>query len=457
MISKYFLWTSALILNLLLLSSCLKSSDNNIEYPTDPQIYTIALSSKADTTSLLPGVVFTINQVKKEGEIFNGEIFNKEPLPFGFHVDSVMLSLTGLGSYAFAKVEVTLSPDSTYTWNKTDSIAINRLRKIKTTAPDGVTTKKYDFTLHTYQEDPYILRWEKKGDSYLPSPVESQKTVSFKNKIYTFYESGQVIKAVSSVLSDTPAWQTVPLQGMPASVDLTTMVASETVLYALDKTSGTVYNSLDGSVWSTAQTGYKVKALYGKLPFSLTADILVAVQDGEKTRFARANNDFSTVVVMNEIPTGVPVKDFSAITMESSTSYASKFIFLSGGNSASNADNNEIWLLQEDNGTIKYIVSKKPTQADLKGSTLFFYDDRPYLIATSAGKNVLVYSENYGVEWVVADENHSLPVTGFTDRKYASVITDSNNNIWIFGGISLSGNTQLVDIWKGQFNKFIQN
>ncbi len=448
MISKYFLGASVLIANLLLFSSCLNSSDNNLEYPVDPQIYAISISSKADTTSLLTGVAFTIDQV-------NGKLFNKKPLPYGFHVDSVMLSITGSNSYySFAAIELTLEPDCTYIW-LSDSIAISRLSRIKTTAPDGITTKGYDFQLNIYQEDPYILTWEKISGDYLNSPVEDQTTIAYKNRCYTYYRSGNEIKADSTTISDTPKWGKVDLSGIPHTLRLSSLITSGNLIYALDSATGAVYQSSDGSDWSVLQTEYEVKALYGELPFAESGNILLAVSHDEKIKFARANNDLSIIVLMNDLPANLPIIDFSAMKVESATSYASKFIFLTGGDDADGTFNSNIWILQEDGGVIKYITSKRPAEGILTGSSLFFYDEKPYLIATSTEKNILIYSENYGIDWVKAEENQSLP-TDFTERTNASVITDANNNIWIFGGIS-SSNTPVVDIWKGRLNKFAMN
>lgn len=445
MISKYFLGASVLIVNLLLLSSCFSSSDNNTEYPIDPQIYAISISSKTDTTSLLPGVVFTIDQV-------NGKLFNREPLPYGFHVDSVMLNLTGSTSYGFSTIEITLADSTAYKWSGSDSIAIPRLREIKTTAPDGVTSKKYDFQLNIYQEDPYILSWDKIEEDYLNSPVESQKTIRYNNRFYTYYQSGDEIKAVSTLISETPEWETVRLSGIPHTLRLSSLVASGGVIYALDAATGAVYHSPDGADWSIVPTAYEVKALYGELPSGNSGKILLAVSHNGKIQFARATNALSDIELMNEIPANMPVIDFSAMTVESSTSYASKFIYLSGGNTYGNASNNDIWVLQEDGGAIKHIISKRPTEIILKGGSLFFYDDKPYLIAASDEKNILMYSDNYGIDWINAEENQSLP-EDFEKRTDTSVITDSDNNIWIFGGIS-SSNSPLVDIWKGRLNKF---
>ena len=41
-------------------------------------------------------------------------------------------------------------------------------------------------------------------------------------------------------------------------------------------------------------------------------------------------------------------------------------------------------------------------------------------------------------------------------RKKASVITDNEKYIWIFGGISET-QTQIDDVWRGRLNKFAQD
>ncbi|MDR0422561.1 MAG: kelch repeat-containing protein [Proteiniphilum sp.] len=433
-------------MNILLFSSCLNSSDSIIEYPTDPQIYAISVSSRTDTASLLSGVVFTIDQVK-------GEIFNREPLPYLFKVDSATLNLTASNSYySFFRIDLRLDDsDDYYTW-KGDSIAINRLREIKTTAPDGVTAKNYKFQLNIYQNDPDSISWEKIKEKDPTPPAASQKTVAHNNLFFTYYRSGTEMKAVSS--SDGKNWSGVNLSGMPHTVTLSSLITSGNAIYALDTASGSVYRSSNGAAWNLLQTNYKVAALYGELPFASPGNILLAVKDVGNLKFARAGNDLSVITPMNDIPAGMPVTDFSAIKVESSSSYASKFIFLSGGTKVDNTPNEDIWVIQEDEGVIKYIKSKRPTEATLKGSSLFFYDDKPWMIVTSsAGKNLLMYSENYGVDWIEAGENQVLP-DDFTGRTNASVITDTDNYIWIFGGISSSDNTPFADVWKGRLNKF---
>jgi SOS response regulatory protein OraA/RecX len=71
---------------------------------------------------------------------------------------------------------------SSFAWVQSDSIEVSRLHKIITTAPDGITKKTYEIQLYIYQQDPYIMSWEKVAEDYLPTTVNQQKTVEFNNK-----------------------------------------------------------------------------------------------------------------------------------------------------------------------------------------------------------------------------------------------------------------------------------
>jgi len=60
-----------------------------------------------------------------------------------------------------------------------------------------------------------------------------------------------------------------------------------------------------------------------------------------------------------------------------------------------------LWILQKKDDEITYI-SKKLPRTPLKGSSLFYYDNRLYLMTLLEGKNVFLFSNNYGLDWVVA-------------------------------------------------------
>lgn len=444
MISKYFLVAWLIFLNLLLLPSCLNSDVEDMEYSPDAQIYAFSLSSATDTSDILSTTKFTIDQV-------NGKIFNKDPLPYLFQADSVLLNIAGASTYSpYAMVQLTLSPDSTYNWVQEDSVATARLKKIITTAPDGITKKTYDFQLYIYQEDPYLLRWEQKSSGYLPLPVASQKTIAFKNRFITYFNSGTAIQAKSTNSGDGADWTTLSLSGLPSTLQLSTLMTVNDTAYSLDATAGVVYQSTDGANWNKIFTTHPIRAIYGEMSQATHGNILAAAEFNGVLTFVQTDN-FSVLNPLNNLPANLPIRDFSATKVDTPTSY-SKYLILSGGMTSGNIPNSKIWILLENNGIITYVLSRIPGTVSVNGSSLFFYDNKPYLMTTSSGKNILMYSDNSGLDWNKTAENQAFP-SGFTPRANASVLTDAANYIWIFGGISAT-ETQLDDVWKGRLSKY---
>lgn len=444
MISKYFSPAWVLALNLLLLSSCLDSSSEEIEYSPDAQIYAFSLSSATDTTNVLSNTQFTIDQI-------NGKIFNKEPLPYLFHVDSVVLKISGSSVYSlFYQVKLTLDPDSTYNWIDTDSVAINRLKRITTIAPDGVTEKRYDFELRIHQEDPYILSWQQMDADYMPLPIESQKTVVYNNRFFSYIKSGSSIKVLSSDGFDSSTMNTI---GLPHTLSISSLTSTQSALYGLDSTTGTVYESYDGVNWNQVVTPYTVKAIYGELPLATYGAILAAAEVEGQLYFVQTDN-FTAMERLNKSPANMPIKDFSVTAVDLPTFY-SKYLIVSGGTTKENGASNAVWILLENNGSINHIISRIPNTVSVIGSSLFFYDEKPYLMISTSEKNKLMYSENFGLDWIEATENQLFP-SNFTQRSYASVITDADHYIWVFGGVS-NTQTQLTDLWRGRLNKFNTN
>ncbi|MCE5204628.1 MAG: DUF6242 domain-containing protein [Porphyromonadaceae bacterium] len=447
MISKYFLLAWLTFLNLLLLSSCLNSNVEDTEYSPDAQIYAFSLSSAADTSDILSSTKFTIDQV-------NGKIFNKDPLPYLFRVDSVLLNIAGASTYSpYALVQLMLDPDSTYNWVQDDSVATTRLKKITTTAPDGITKKSYDFQLNIYQEDPYLLRWEQKSPGYLPVSVVTQKTIALKNRFITYFNSGTAIQAKSTDSGDGADWTTETLSGLPPTLQLSSLMTVNDTAYGLDATTGTVYQSTDGASWNKIVTTHTIKAIYGEMPQATHGNILAAAEINGVLTFVQTDN-FSVLKPLNNLPANMPLKDFSATKVDTPTSY-SKYLILSGGITSENKFNNNIWILLENNGVITYVLSRIPGAVSVNGSSLFFYDNKPYLMTTSSGENILMYSNNSGLDWIKTAENQSFP-SGFTLRINASVLTDAANYMWIFGGIS-AAQTPLADVWKGRLSKYAFN
>ena len=106
-------------------------------------------------------------------------------------------------------------------------------------------------------------------------------------------------------------------------------------------------------------------------------------------------------------------------------------------------------MLQEKEN--KITSTYKQLKFNVRGSSLFNYDNKIYLLTSENNKNVFYTSTNYGLVWEKPNTKQSLPAE-FIKRTNQSVSVDDKNNIWIFGGASAS-HSQFVEIWKGRINK----
>lgn len=446
MVLKYLCRIASILLWVFILSSCLKSSQNTFEYSKDAQIYSFGLTSSKDVKRTLSSTEFTIDQIGRK-------IFNRDSLPYLFHVDSVKLNISGHTDYPLSQIVIHLrDADSTYVWNGKDSVSFKRLKSIQTTAEDRKTEKVYDFTANIHRQDPYILRWTKVTEDYFSIPVEEQKTVLFNNRFITYCKSGGGVKSFAASASDAKNWVPETVSGLPATIKVSSFFSavdgSNSTLY-VQNSDNSVYKSNDGKKWNKVKSAYPVVALFGKLPSaSGEFTILVAVNDGGTLKYA-VTKDFVSFAVKNVLPQGFPVKQFSAVSLENPTVFAAKYIALSGGKDNNGNLNRKVWIIQEKNGEITHISWE--SSVDLQQGILFFYDSKIYLMVYEGGKNKLYYSENYGLQWISGGSNQDFPAS-FSGREGASVITDSNNFIWIFGGGSV-GRPQISEVWKGKLNK----
>lgn len=124
-------------------------------------------------------------------------------------------------------------------------------------------------------------------------------------------------------------------------------------------------------------------------------------------------------------------------------------LILSGGLDNSGKEISDTWVVRNAEGGleissfIRNILYKGP------GLSNFFYDEQIYVLA----QNKFYISKTWGDIWFAAPNKQMLD-PDMTVRSGQSLIVDTENNIWIFGGISENG-TYLNDVWKGRLNRLI--
>ncbi|MDD2476476.1 MAG: DUF6242 domain-containing protein [Dysgonamonadaceae bacterium] len=443
MIYNWFYYCFAFIAAAFILSSCLNSDEVDYEYSADAQITSLTISSPKDSLRILPKVVFSIDQVSSAPIIFN-----KDSLPYLFEVSSVIMNIS---TNSASGIKLYLANDSSYIWNTTDSVMINELKHIEIYAQDGKTKKTYTFKLNTHQQDPDTIFWQTVTENYIANPTD-QVTIANKNRFFAFYKSGGSTKLSTSDLADGSNWTSQTLSGLPQNVILNTIQQYEyegiETWYALDS-NYRVYHSSNGTDWQLRTTTLPTISIFGKLPSFTNDSILAIVKDGSTYKFAKTK-DFSSLRLLNNVPAGFPITDYTYTSINDTLNYTAKYLIVTGGKSfESSLNNKSVWILQEKGNTIS--STSKILNFNVTGSSLFQYDKKIYLMTPENNKNVFYTSPNYGVFWEKAGNKQSLP-SNFTTRVNQSVSVDDDNFIWIFGGES-ANQTQLVDVWKGRINK----
>ena len=445
MISNRFYYSFTLLAITILLSSCLGSDSNNVEYTVsrDAQILSLQISSSEDSLKVLSKVQFSINQVSSAPLIFN-----KDSLPYLFDVTKVSLKVntkdaSGIKLYL-------LNPDSSYIWNQSDSVEIKKLKHIEVFAQDGITTKRYTIQLNTHQQDPDTVFWQSVVKNYIPQP-EDQVTVLSETQFFNYYKLNNSIKLTTTSIEDGVEWTDQEVSGLPYNIMLKSIQNSvfeeNRIWYAMDK-SNNVYESVDGKDWNIRPTNYTVKTILGRLPSFTKDSILTVVDDGDTFKFAKTK-DFTSFHILNNVPIGFPIYNYTSTTINESLNYTAKYLIVTGGEKEDETSNQNIWLLQENDNLIRS-TSILPSFT-ITGSSLFNYDEKIYLMTSVNNENVFYTSSNYGAHWKKVSNKQSLP-TDFTHRINQSVIVDDKNYVWIFGGHT-NFKSQIVEVWKGRINK----
>lgn len=443
----------------LFLSSCLNSDEQNYELPTDCQITTFSL--KSDSVPGLDTVKFVIDQV-------NEKIFNPDSLPFGTEVEKVICSITnGQGLFSIEVTQDAL-PDSTFSWNKQDSLDFSKPVKFVTTAYDGLTKKTYIAHVNIHQVVPDSMSWELYDNNVLGFAVKEQKVVTWgdeNNEYYYMYaqaaNAGQGYSLYSSSVSDARNWTELTLTGLPAGeVRLSQITEYEDALY-VPTTTGALYRSVDGQDWTLVSQDKSVRVLLGAISIDdseyvqhQTSFLSAIVDNNGVLNFAFINEDLAWEMG-DVVPDEFPVSGFSSLSSYSTGSKQHNLITVAGKdrngnllNSAWGTMNGAQWVLLTDIES-DYFDKRE-------GVMLSAYDGQ-FCLVGGIGESDKAYKDMYfsrdgGVTWMLSDTLTVMPVD-YKARGFASVAVDKDDFMLIFGGKETNNANDLNQIWKGRINR----
>ncbi len=436
------------------LSSC--NSDSTEFTSTSPsadaQIYSLKLSAKPYTKQdtlnypVLAKTRFAIDQ-------FRQLIYNPDSLPYKTELKKFAASI-GFALGTPSSVQLIYPNDSVVTWNRTDSIDFSTplYPKFRVTAANGTNSKEYTIDIRVHKIDPDTIVWQNVPTLQQPSTIGTrQKTLLNGNTFYTFsIDSDKKLYLYKATKSGSYEPRKA-ITGLDASnIILESITIFNGYFFGID-TAQKGYSSplSDGLVWSAKNNN--VYNIVGILPtLNPTEDsLLVTTKVGGKYYLAKTV-DMQTLKIQNEISDNFPAIGFSSVTNYDRTNTNKNILAITGGKDFTNKESNLTWSIQvTDNNILRFIPNQSHSIFKAKsGIASFLYDG--YLYALTGNK--LYKTSSYGYKWTNVPSKEVLD-SRIPKASNQSVIVDSDNYIWIFGGIPDSGTTPIVQVWKGRLNK----
>ncbi|WP_165044135.1 DUF6242 domain-containing protein [Dysgonomonas sp. ZJ709] len=417
---------------------------NSTSYGTassDGQIYGLSLSciarSSADTINyaVLAETKFVIDQAGQR-------IYNPDSLPFQTTLKKFATTLKLSPFSTPAGTTLLFKGDSTATWNSTDSIDYSILAGYRIFAENG-TPRDYKIELRIHQIDPDTIPWK----TTLPSlaiNTNNQKTLLKGNIFYCYSVSGSNL-SLNTFDKTTETWSSKTLATPPSGINLESLTLFNDQFYAINN-AGQTFSSTNGSKWN-ALSGTNVHSVLGILP-DATNTLLVVVKSGADYYYATTTDmkSFETVTNIVGAPSNKVKSSFPSNGFSSATNYGNdKMLIITGGNNFSNNKTNLSWQIKngDDGLEVEYTQQNNIFEAT-SGIASFIYDNKLYALTG----NQFYISSSAGVKWVKAPAKQALD-PGMPKTSGQSVIVDSENNIWIFGGVANGP----IKVYKGRLNR----
>ena len=433
----------------LILSSCLKTDDDNYDKWRQSNCLISSFSLQSDSVPGLENVKFTIDQL-------NCLIYNKDSMPYGTEINWKVICTVGFEVEPSA-VEVfeAATGDST-TWNRTDSLDFRDYVRFDVFSQDSKQKKRYYAQLNIHQQVPDSMAWRWFSGRLLGKAIQEQKVFEQDNYFWMYVRSSIGYELYCTPVVDRRTWTPVPLTGLSGKTFLIQQITEyEGTLY-MPTSDGTLYYSTNKADWKIMETAPAVKSLLGVINGSVTgknSSVLAAtIQENNIVYFAAMNaaNQWEKGVVA---PANFPVSGFG------NTSYETAFywhLVVVAGKDRNGRLSNAVWETMNGLNWVCSTDERFTYFSKREGVMVTHYDGKMFLIgginASNTAERNIYYSQDRGITWVAADLPMYFPET-FRARGYASVIVDKDNFLHLFGGKENNSANMLDELWSGRINR----
>ena len=446
---KPFKTLCGLLTAMLLLTSCLKSDDdNNSTLSSDAAITSFSLgtlnryihttsSTGADsiykTTVTGSDYKFSIDQI-------NHRIFNADSLPIGTDVKHVLCSVSALNNgVVLLKSEIS---DTLFYFSSTDSLNFTNPRELHVLASDGSAEQIYTINVNVHQEEGEKFVWSQHTQSEEIAALEGMKAVFLGESLYVFgVKSG---KTLGYVTTDGESWTS--LAEINDAEAYQNMLVYDEAIYMI--ANGSLQKTQDGKTWEIVKSDVAVKQLvansYTEL-YALSTDnkMMVSLDEGQTWEEDELDEDASWLPTEETAYACVPLR---------MTEY-SDYILLAGTSPAI-SDISSVWrkIVEYDLQGLedKWVYMGRTDNnllalPQLHHLQLMSYDDGVLAFGVKDGAFSSIYqTRDNGINWK-KNSKYQLPGKFNGNADSYAAATDGKE-IWL-----ISGGTG--EVWQGHLNR----
>lgn len=456
----------------MLVTSCLSDTDNDVVYYSDTAMTSFTLGTlnryytgknSAGTADSTYTTTVTGSDYKMYIDQKQGLVYNADSLPQGTDIAHVLCTVNSKnGGYIIIK---NVDSDTLNYYSSSDSIDFTTTREFRVVANDASAYRKYMVTLNVHKEYPDSFRWYKESNQEAFEGMKGMKAVTIENRLYVFGLKDNATVAYTANADDINAGWTKLNTNKNLDADAyKNVVAHNNSLFTI--TAGKLIVSTDGQNWRYASDingavgTDDVKQLLGAgntYMYALDADhnILHSASGGvwEQDNLA---DDKAQLPMDNYVVAGLKHKNDSSV----------EEVVLAGLPQIGNAESDTLAVLwnkieetKAESRTHSWNLNSEKNSYNLPamaGLTILNYGGK--LIALG-GQNIsaaasgstaafshIYTSEDNGLTWH-NDKVNVLPSNFSNSGSNVFAMTvDKENRLWIICG----GNG---NVWRGRLNK----
>ncbi len=433
---RFFYVPCLLAIACTLLSSCLKNSDAEITLYDDAAITTFTLGTLKQTNPLTGTTTTLTGSVYKMGiDQINYTIYNRDSLPAGTKVDSVVVTVAAKNSGGIA---IKLLNDTLFEWySSTAAIDFSSPRIFRVFATDGSYYRDYQVTLNM-KKGTESASWTTRADSTLFGDFSHARMLAVDTALVVL---GGVTDSTRLCVSRNQGltWVKEPLDFKLDADAWKNAVVCDRSVYLLSNQRLYIWKEM--KEWESIANEWNLQQLVAadsEELFAITNDHLL-----KSTRIDNLNGwtaeQIDNSLTTDSIQKLLTLQDIASVSFSYSPLPNTDYVLLVGNDGTNTVVWRKISQYQNTGNTGKWVnipaeeinYNLLPKQSPL---SLVYFDSK----VLAMGTNTSVYqSVDQGIAWR-ANTNYTLPIA------MMSVTIDKNGVQW---GISV--NEGIGKIWWG--------